>query len=50
MTDTSARTIPRHADRTTAPAPSGAAAPLPAPQYAGLFIEPDLPPFADDTE
>jgi hypothetical protein len=52
MTDMPARTIPRHSDGTsTATAPdAGSTAPLPTPQYAGLFIEPDLPPVADDLE
>ncbi|MFE4695052.1 MULTISPECIES: hypothetical protein [Streptomyces] len=49
MTDMPARTIQRHADTATT-TDTGAAAPLPSPQYAGLFIEPDLPPFTDESE
>lgn len=49
MTDMPARTIQRHADTATT-TDIGAAALLPSPQYAGLFIEPDLPPFTDESE
>lgn len=47
MTDMPARTH-RHHDSSAAAA--GTAAPLPTPQYAGLFIEPDLPPLTDEAE
>ncbi|GAA2956645.1 MULTISPECIES: hypothetical protein [Streptomycetaceae] len=52
MTDMPARSTHRHSDSSAAAASadSGAAAPLPTPQYAGLFIEPDLPPLTDETE
>ncbi|MFC9946695.1 hypothetical protein [Streptomyces pratensis] len=52
MTDMPARTTQRHAERTSATtnAETGNAAPLPTPQYAGLFIEPDLPPVTDEPE
>ncbi|MDF6019819.1 hypothetical protein [Streptomyces sp. JH34] len=50
MTDMPARTIQRRADSATVTADTGAADPLPTPQYAGLFIEPDLPPFTDESE
>jgi hypothetical protein len=52
MTDTSARTTRRHTDAasTATDADTGASSPLPTPQYAGLFIEPDLPPVADEPE
>ncbi|MEU0303351.1 hypothetical protein ABZ252_28445 [Streptomyces sp. NPDC006175] len=52
MTDTPARTNRRHPDAASAAttADTGASAPLPTPQYAGLFIEPDLPPVADEPE
>ncbi|MEH0404331.1 hypothetical protein ACFY7V_22840 [[Kitasatospora] papulosa] len=50
MTDMPSRTIQRHADSATTTVDTGAAAPLPSPQYAGLFIEPDLPPFTDEPE
>ncbi|MFF5723548.1 hypothetical protein [[Kitasatospora] papulosa] len=49
MTDMPTRTIQRPAGATTT-VDTGAAAPLPSPQYAGLFIEPDLPPFTDEPE
>lgn len=52
MTDMPARTTQRHPG--DAPASSGTdtdtTAPLPTPQYAGLFIEPDLPPVTDEPE
>ncbi|MEU1487259.1 hypothetical protein [Streptomyces sp. NPDC005752] len=52
MTDMSVRTIQRHTDGPSAivTADMGTAAPRPTPQYANLFIEPDLPPFTDDAE
>ncbi|MFD4031267.1 hypothetical protein OG596_17460 [Streptomyces sp. NBC_01102] len=52
MTDMPARTTHRHSDSSAAAASAdtGAAAPLPTPQYAGLFIEPDLPPLTDEPE
>ncbi|MFD4896472.1 hypothetical protein [Streptomyces sp. NPDC058411] len=52
MTDTPARATQRHSDGTSAAttADTGASAPLPTPQYAGLFIEPDLPPVTDEPE
>lgn len=51
MTDTPARATQRHSDGTpTATADTGTAAPRPTPQYAGLFIEPDLPPAPDEPE
>lgn len=55
MTDMPARTTQRHSTGTAADtgaqlAAPGSAAPLPSPQYAGLFIEPDLPPLLDDAE
>ncbi|MFG2593258.1 hypothetical protein OG379_20830 [Streptomyces sp. NBC_01166] len=52
MTDTPARTAQRHHDAASAAtiADTGASSPLPTPQYAGLFIEPDLPPVADEPE
>ncbi|MFJ8863279.1 hypothetical protein ACIRD8_33290 [Streptomyces sp. NPDC102451] len=52
MTDTSARTTQRHSDGASAAAnaDTGAPSPLPTPQYAGLFIEPDLPPVTDEPE
>ncbi len=52
MTDMPARTTQRRSDSTAAAtaADTGTAAPLPTPQYAGLFIEPDLPPLADEPE
>ncbi|MEU5718646.1 hypothetical protein AB0G71_23320 [Streptomyces sp. NPDC020403] len=49
MTDMPASTTQRHPDGSTAATETGAA-PLPTPQYAGLFVEPDLPPFTDETE
>ncbi|MFE3519233.1 hypothetical protein [Streptomyces sp. NPDC059166] len=50
MTDLPARTTRRSADTAPAVADRAVATPLPAPQYAGLFIEPDLPPAADEPE
>ncbi|MEU0129881.1 MULTISPECIES: hypothetical protein [unclassified Streptomyces] len=50
MTTTTARTTPRQHDSAMTTANTATAAPLPSPQYAGLFIEPDLPPFTDDSE
>ncbi|MFJ8866116.1 hypothetical protein ACIRD6_10240 [Streptomyces sp. NPDC102473] len=52
MTDMPARTTTRRPDGTSAAAATDTriAAPLPTPQYAGLFIEPDLPPLADEPE
>lgn len=50
MTDMPARTTQRHPDSTTATDGPGTAAPLPTPQYAGLFVEPDLPPVTDEPE
>ncbi|MGW4232935.1 hypothetical protein ACWEF9_27265 [Streptomyces sp. NPDC004980] len=52
MTDMPARTTHRHSDSSAAAASAdtGAATPLPTPQYAGLFIEPDLPPLTDEPE
>uniref|UniRef100_A0AAU3GVF2 Uncharacterized protein n=1 Tax=Streptomyces sp. NBC_01401 TaxID=2903854 RepID=A0AAU3GVF2_9ACTN len=52
MTDTSARTTQRRSDGTSAAttADTGTTAPLPTPQYAGLFVEPDLPPVPDEHE
>ncbi|MFI2784143.1 hypothetical protein [Streptomyces sp. ALB3] len=54
MTDMPARTTQRRPAGTsataTATAEPGAPAPLPTPQYAGLFIEPDLPPVTDEPE
>ncbi|MFI6121722.1 hypothetical protein ACIBCU_18090 [Streptomyces sp. NPDC051064] len=52
MTDMPARTTQRHPDAASAAttADKGASSPLPTPQYAGLFIEPDLPPVADEPE
>ncbi|WP_327116391.1 hypothetical protein OG206_15505 [Streptomyces sp. NBC_01341] len=49
MTDMPARTNQRHSDGAVASVDT-AAAPLPSPQYAGLFIEPDLPPVTDELE
>lgn len=50
MTD--ARSTQRHPDNgdTGTHLASGSAAQLPTPQYAGLFIEPDLPPLVDEPE
>ncbi|MFJ8888640.1 hypothetical protein ACIRJR_35280 [Streptomyces sp. NPDC102402] len=48
MTDMPARTIQRRSDSTAID--TGTTDPLPTPQYAGLFIEPDLPPLADEPE
>lgn len=49
-----ARTTQRHPDNTAgdtgAHSAPGTVAPLPTPQYAGLFIEPDLPPLVDEPE
>ncbi|MEV6259164.1 hypothetical protein AB0M42_00055 [Streptomyces sp. NPDC051784] len=50
MTDLPARTPRRPADTAPPAADRGVATPLPAPQYSGLFIEPDLPPVADEPE
>ncbi|MEU5165222.1 MULTISPECIES: hypothetical protein [Streptomyces] len=52
MIDTPARTSQRHSDgpSATVTADTGTVAPRPTPQYANLFIEPDLPPFTDDAE
>ncbi|MFD6281968.1 hypothetical protein ACFWFI_41400 [Streptomyces sp. NPDC060209] len=50
MTDMPARTAQRHPDSATATTDTGAVTPLPTPQYAGLFIEPDLPPVTDEPE
>ncbi|MFJ4843142.1 hypothetical protein [Streptomyces sp. NPDC088746] len=51
MTDTPARTAQRHHDAASAATTADTgASPLPTPQYAGLFIEPDLPPVADEPE
>ncbi|MFI8004126.1 hypothetical protein [Streptomyces sp. NPDC086010] len=50
MTDMPARTNQRHSDGAVASVDTAAAAPLPSPQYAGLFMEPDLPPVTDDLE
>ncbi|MER5551286.1 hypothetical protein ABT001_06285 [Streptomyces sp. NPDC002793] len=52
MTDMPARTTQRHSDSSagTATADANSAAPLPTPQYANLFIEPDLPPVTDEPE
>ncbi|MFE7749432.1 hypothetical protein [Streptomyces sp. NPDC057428] len=48
MTDMPARSNQRHSDGATADAAT--ATPMPSPQYAGLFIEPDLPPVTDEPE
>ncbi|MFC8227755.1 hypothetical protein [Streptomyces sp. NPDC057287] len=52
MTDMPARTTTRRPDSTSAATAhdTGLASPLPTPQYAGLFIEPDLPPVTDEPE
>ncbi|WP_326698894.1 hypothetical protein OG909_17240 [Streptomyces sp. NBC_01754] len=51
MTDMPARSSQRHPDSPAAATDPGTPAPLPAPQYAGLFVEPDLPPApADDAD
>ncbi|CAM5478077.1 hypothetical protein AB0H45_20790 [Streptomyces atroolivaceus] len=52
MTDMPARTTQRRPDGASAAtnAETGNPAPLPTPQYAGLFIEPDLPPVTDEPE
>ena len=50
MTDMPVRTTQRHPDGATATAETGASAPLPSPQYAGLFLEPALPPVTDEAE
>ncbi|MCW8220835.1 hypothetical protein ACIPJG_30740 [Streptomyces halstedii] len=51
MTDMPARSTQRHPDSQAAATDPGAPAPLPTPQYAGLFVEPDLPPLpVDDTD
>ena len=52
MTDMPARTTQRHSESTSAAATpdSGTTAPRPTPQYANLFIEPDLPPVTDEPE
>ncbi|MGW0791512.1 hypothetical protein ACWD04_25565 [Streptomyces sp. NPDC002911] len=50
MTDMPARTTQRHSDSASATADPGSAAPLPTPQYANLFMEPDLPPVTDEPE
>ncbi|HWU06357.1 MAG TPA: hypothetical protein VN520_08230 [Streptomyces sp.] len=52
MTDMPARTTQRHPGNASASsdADTGIAAPLPTPQYAGLFVEPDLPPVTDEPE
>ncbi|MFE4450567.1 hypothetical protein [Streptomyces sp. NPDC056796] len=50
MTDMPARTTQRRPEGTATTTDAGSAAPLPTPQYAGLFIEPDLPPVTDEPE
>lgn len=52
MTDMPARTTQRHSDSASATAApdAGSTAPRPTPQYANLFIEPDLPPVPDEHE
>ncbi|MFF2137981.1 hypothetical protein [Streptomyces sp. NPDC058193] len=52
MTDMPARATTRRPDSISAATASDTrtTAPLPTPQYAGLFIEPDLPPLADEPE
>jgi hypothetical protein len=48
MTDMPARTTQRHPGSATAE--TDMEGQLPTPQYAGLFIEPDLPPVTDEPE
>lgn len=54
MTDMPASQKQRHSDSTAADTgahiASSPVAQLPTPQYAGLFIEPDLPPLVDEPE
>ncbi|GGZ16697.1 hypothetical protein [Streptomyces nitrosporeus] len=50
MTDMPARSTHRHNESPSVAKDLGTPAPPPAPQYAGLFVEPDLPPLADDAE
>ncbi|WP_326764339.1 hypothetical protein OG978_06890 [Streptomyces sp. NBC_01591] len=40
----------RQMQRSVEPRTGAAAGPPPAPQYAGLFIEPDIPPLDDESE
>ncbi|MET8332070.1 hypothetical protein [Streptomyces sp. NPDC005181] len=41
---------PRQMQRNVKPLTDTIAGPPPAPQYAGLFIEPDIPPLDDEPE
>ncbi|MEU0831310.1 hypothetical protein [Streptomyces sp. NPDC005969] len=42
--------LPRQIQRSAEPRTDTVAGPPPAPQYAGLFIEPDIPPLDDEPE
>ncbi|WP_168712656.1 hypothetical protein [Streptomyces sp. A0958] len=47
MAETPPRQVQRRSDDSAAADAQGGAEAVPAPRYQGLFVEPDLPPFAE---